>query len=456
MPENFTVLSRWRSNYFLLLLILIHLAFLSVQIANKNLYLVDSQEYLTEADNILNTGNFYCGDTGKSTDYSLYTKRPPVYPLFIAFFKAFTSSDILIIITQSIISILSIVIIRHSFIQLGYNTNYDLLSLTLLILSPAQMIYANFIMAETIFQFIFALTFYSAIQFLLKKSVRYLLYFNILIGLLALTKPVMYLFIYPNLVFMGYFTFREKSAKPLLLGIIPVIIIQAYSFWNYKRTDCRQFSSIQTINLVQYNTYYFNAQRYGFEMADSVLDAKLLKTTEMGSYPERISYLNKSSKEIIKKDFWGYSWFHLKGVARFFIDPGRFDLSNFWGLKNKGEVGFLNYLNSGGLAGVRRYLLRQNIFLVVTILIITFVNLVKTAGLILFTLQSSIDIRVRLAIIVLVGYIALATGPLGASRFSMPFIPILIFSATTTIPELAGRCLGSKAATRYGTGSTIR
>lgn len=119
-------------------------------------------------------------------------------------------------------------------------------------------------------------------------------------------------------------------------------------------------------------------------------------------------------------------------------------------------MGFLNYLNSGGLAGVRRYLLRQNIFLVVTILIITFVNLVKTAGLILFTLQSSIDIRVRLAIIVLVGYIALATGPLGASRFSMPFIPILIFSATTTIPELAGRCLGSKAATRYGTGSTIR
>jgi hypothetical protein len=120
-------------------------------------------------------------------------------------------------------------------------------------------------------------------------------------------------------------------------------------------------------------------------------------------------------------------------MIRFFIDPGRFDLSNFFGLENDGNVGFLNYLNRGGIRDALNYILEQNIWLIIGLIIIGFVNTIKVIGLFLFLICRSIDIKYRLLIFSLIGYIAFATGPLGASRFSMPFIPIIIFTTLMAI-----------------------
>ncbi|RPH32372.1 MAG: hypothetical protein EHM93_09420 [Bacteroidales bacterium] len=425
------VLFLLRNNYLLFSLILIHLIFLSVQVVNKNIYLSDSHEYLMEAENISNNGTFYCGNLDEPINNDLYTKRPPVYPLFIASVKRMAQSNIFIITIQSIISILSIFIIRRGFLKIGYNKRYDPLFLAFIILSPAQMVYANLIMAETLFQFTLALGFYTLVQYFIKNSIRYLLYFNLILAISALVKPVMYLFVYPSFIVMLYIAFKDKSIKPLLLGIIPIIIIQAYSFWNYKRTDYWHFSSIQTINLVHYNSYYFNAQIVGFDKAEQFLDNQISQANTIGSYTAKQKYLISTSRQVISENLFEYTVFHLKGMFRALFDPGRFDLSNFFGLEEKGNVGFLNQLNSNGVRGAISYLMQQNTLLIIALLLIGLANIIKVIGLSLFAFTRTIDIRFRLGVLALVGYIAFTAGPLGASRYMMPLIPFVILAMLT-------------------------
>ncbi|BDX37318.1 hypothetical protein CYCD_06730 [Tenuifilaceae bacterium CYCD] len=395
--------------------------------------MVDSPEYLSEAKNILNNGKLYCGELENTINPDFYTKRPPVYPLFIVFFKLISQSDLLIIFIQSIVSIFSILIIRNAFIRIGYNTNNDRLFLLFLIFSPVQMVYANLIMSEIIFQFMLALAFYYIVRYSVEGRLKYLGFFSLLIVLSALTKPVMYLFVYPLFLATIYFSFKNKSFRPLLIGVIPILIIQSYSYWNYKRTEYWNFSSIQSINMVQYNTYYFNVKRFGFEKADAFLDNQINQSNTIDSYPEKKNFLINSSNQVIKDDILGYMWFHTKGMFRFFIDPGRFDLSNFFGLENKGNVGFLNYLNNGGIRGAISYLLEQNIWLIIGLIVIGIFNVFKLLGLSFFLIKKSIDIKFRLIVLFIIGYVAFATGPLGASRFAMPFIPIIIFSTLIAI-----------------------
>jgi len=243
----------------------------------------------------------------------------------------------------------------------------------------------------------------------------------------------MHLFVYPSILLMLYLSFRGKSVKPILIGIVPIILIQVYSFWNYKRTDYWQFSSIQTINLIQYNTYYYNVKRLGLDRANLFLDDQLRKADSIKSYPERQQFLENTSKRVIKENLVGYSWFHFKGMIRFFLDPGRFDLSNFIGIEEKGNSGFFERLNTVGLKGVFNYLFEQNVFLIITLFLIGFLNLIKAIGLSLFLVSKQIDIKFRLAIFFIIVYIAFATGPLGASRFMMPLIPFLILATLTGI-----------------------
>ncbi len=435
MIKKDTILFLIRNNKFLLSLIAIHLVYLTIQIVNHNLYMVDSPEYLYQAKNIVSNWTFYSGDLQKEINIDLYTKRPPIYPLLIASVKLIFKSDLFLIILQSIISILSIQLIRKSFLQIGYNSKYDLISFLLLLLSPAQMVYANIVMAETLFQFFITLIFFFVVRFVNTNSNRYLVFVNLTIAISALTKPVMYLFVFPSLLVMLYISLKSKSLKPMMLGLMPIVIIQAFSFWNYKRTDYWHFSSIQTINLVQYNTYYFNVQRQGMETAELFLDNQIETAEGTKSYRDRVHFLKQTSIRVIKDNPIEYAWFHAKGMFRFFIDPGRFDLSNYLGLEEKGNVGFLNHLNNDGIRGAIKYLSQQDIFLILALILVGIINMLKLAGLALFTFEKRIDFRIRAFIVILIGYVAFATGPLGASRFAMPFIPIFIFSTSMILSK---------------------
>ena len=48
---------------------------------------------------------------------------------------------------------------------------------------------------------------------------------------------------------------KDKINKAYLFSLFPIIVCILYINWNYQRTGSTAFSSIQNINLKQYNLY---------------------------------------------------------------------------------------------------------------------------------------------------------------------------------------------------------
>lgn len=436
-------LKHWiNSNRFLVLLIFVHAVFFIIQIIVKNhAALNDSKEYLRLAKNIYNHSAFYCGELNQVIYPELYTKRPPLYSIFIVLSSFFFSSTILILFFQNVLSIISIIITKNIFKNI-YGEVPKTLMLVLVCTSFNQFIYANFIMSEILVQFLIVLSIYMIYHLLKSKKTKHLLFYQILVVLMLFTKPVFYLFVIPNILITYLVCKKINRQKLVFTALVPIIIAFTYMKWNYCRTGTYAFSSIQYINLRDYNLKYFHTYKYGKEYADNINSNILKETEQISEYPEKVAYTNSKVLEYVKKDIVSYTGFHLLGCIRFFIDPGRFDLMHFFNYHsgNSHEVGFLKHINQGGLRGALSYLKTQPILIIVLFYLLLIINVLKVSGfiwcLIKLLKNSPLVIWVILFFIV---YLVSITGPLGASRFVIPILPLYLFISLYGLSSLLNR-----------------
>jgi len=124
-----------------------------------------------------------------------------------------------------------------------------------------------------------------------------------------------------------------------------------------------------------------------------------------------------------------YGIFHLKGSLRFFIDPGRFDLVTFFSLEEAGSPGILYLLNQEGIGGVLKFIKKEGWALLSVLSLIALFKVVKITGFIIYLVKEKTQPAFRIFLALLVGYLALVTGPLGASRFLLPVELYLIGGA---------------------------
>ncbi|WP_233557613.1 hypothetical protein, partial [Aquimarina sp. AD1] len=87
-----------------------HLLFLIIKIFIGDFFLMDSYEYYELAKNILTDFEFYSRDLNDAIDYRHYTKRPPLYSIFIIISSLFLKTKIGILLCQNLISICSILL----------------------------------------------------------------------------------------------------------------------------------------------------------------------------------------------------------------------------------------------------------------------------------------------------------------------------------------------------------
>jgi len=417
-------------------LIFIHLLFFIFAVYNNNYYfaglkfeITDSFQYLTEAKNIVEQGVFYCGDLNKPINFDFYTLRPPIYPLFLSLFYLFKAPLFVIIFFQNIISITSIYLVRKTLFLFNYKTKYDVIFVILLALTPSQFIYANTIFSEVVFQFFIVLMLRNALLFIYFKEKKYLIWYSLALILAAFTKPVMYLFIFPSLIYMLFLSYKIKKWHPVILSILPVFAILLMLSWNYKRTNKYQYSSIQTINLLNYNTRLFLMSKKGYAYADKFIDSIHNNADEIQDYAKRTTYLNTASQNILSNNFIGYGFYHLKGSILATLDPGRYDISNFFLLntKNVKQKGILYHINNGGIFSVLKFLINTySIPLLLFLGLILFLNVFKLLSLVLFVFNKRINLNFKIIVLGLLLYIILLAGPVGASRYFMPLVPLII------------------------------
>lgn len=414
------------NRFFLLSIVLLHLCYFVWQVLHGNYFLTDSYEYLNAAANLKSDFLLYSGDLSKPIITELLTRRPPVYPLFLAACQMIAPGFVLIILLQNIFSIAGIYLVRKIILILGYSAKYDILFIALLFLTPSQLIYANMIMSDALFQFFIILAFWFFIKYFNERRAINGLIYSLLIGLSVLTKPVIVYFIFANVLFFIWISIKGRSLKPLLISLIPLIILFTYQYRNYRQTGVFEVSSIVTANVLDFNIYYYLVKTDGLQTADSTVSSIDSISALQGTYKNKVAFKKQHSVPIVMQRPVSYFFFHTKGMAGFFLDPGRFDLVNFFNLDAEKINGLLSQINEIGLKGALAFLFKHSFVLLITLAIIFLVNIFKFICFVGFIFQRNSNKYIKWFMLFLIFYIAFLTGPLGVSRYMMPLVPLYI------------------------------
>jgi len=240
------------------------------------------------------------------------------------------------------------------------------------------------------------------------------------------TKPVLFPFGLFT-IFLSFLLFIiERKRTFLLAAIIPVLWISFYSEWNYERTGSVQYSSIQTANMINYNLRYYLVGQKGDDYATATIDQLYKECGSEATYTMKVGCLNSGVKNVIREAPLKYGLFHLKGCIRYFLDPGRFDLVSFFNLEKADSTGFLHTINKEGIPGAFNFLKSQGWGLILILAFIGLFKVVKITGFLLYLFRKNEQLQLRIFLFMLVAYLALATGPLGASRFLLPVELLII------------------------------
>jgi hypothetical protein len=463
-PAGFPLNPPWTA---FALILLAHFLFLLIAHFNAPAPLSDSDDYLHASENLYSQGVLYCGDLSKPIVEEKFTRRPPLYPLLLGS-ATLTGINLPAILIQILISMLSIFLVFRMFIapnklfrlegadgpdrpdstpgkQTWTPGKQGVVFATILLLAtPSQFIYANRLMAEVLFQLLLVGMAWSVYRYVEGRESRFIWIFYLLMTLGMATKPVLFPFsilcMIGSLVLFSY----TKQKAFLLAMLIPLFWIGFYSIWNFNRTGSAQYSSIQTANLVNYNFRYFIMGQEGSEYAAAEVDRLYEVCGEETTYKEKNKCLEQGVRKVLMDKALSYMVFHLKGSLRYFIDPGRFDLVTYFKLEEADSPGILHMLNQEGIRGVVSFLKQEGWGLVSVLVLIALFKLVKISGFILYLFRAKTALPFRLFLAFLVGYLALVTGPLGASRFLLPVELFLIGGAVLGWTSLFGKGVRSQ------------
>jgi hypothetical protein len=447
-----------RTNLILTLsaILLIHLLFFAIRLIRSPEPLPDSSEYLHAAANFYSQGTLYCGDLSDPIREELFTRRPPLYPFILGVTLA-AGSKLPVFLLQALFSLLSVYLVTVIFGpgQRSPGNRFFLFLLIFMIATPAQFIYANRIMAEIPLQLILVLMAFCVYRYFAppekgdpsrneafpekgtppakrasaNSGGRCIWVFYLLLTLGMALKPVLFPFFIPAFLISVYMFARTKKVVWIGALIIPILWITSYCLYNLNRTGSAQYSSIQTANMVNYNFRYFIMAKEGSESASQAVDLLYDHCGVLQDYAEKNRCLSRGVRETILKDPFRYGIFHLKGSIRYFLDPGRFDLVTFFNLSLPDSPGMLQAMNQEGVRGAIRAMRDQGWGWIIVLGVLGIFKLAKLSGFILYLVRGRSEIALRIFLGLLAGYMALATGPLGASRFLLP-VELLIIGAS--------------------------
>lgn len=414
----------------------------------------DSDEYLAAAHNLRTEGVLYCGDLSAEplrTDY--FSKRPPLYPLVLAFFPpSWGMRPVLVL--QFLLLLFNIGLFAGIWKMARARLSFDhpparmlLWTCGLLWFSwPAQFIYPGLLMAEIWLQSCLLLMVWAWLKAGETQRLKPTLLAQGTLILAILCKPVMYLFTIPNFWTSWQMAAAQRRPYRAAWALAPVMAVLLYAGWNLQRTGVFQVSSIQQINLLQYNVYYTLLSVHAEPYASEVVDGIAARADSMQDYRQRVSYLQDTCKAVLGAQAGAYAKLHFRGVFNFFLDPGRFDLYHAFGYDDAGvkSSGLLYQFSRGGYSAVWTYLKEQPIGLLGLLGLVLLANAIRLLLFAAFCLHPRIPWRLKVFIAGLPLYLAILTGPLGASRFLMPVFPLIVVAALLLLEVLSAKKAGTR------------
>ena len=398
----------------------------------------DSRDYLHQAENLEAGGFWYAGDVGAPVDARLFSRRPPGYALFLVVLRVVSEHPLWIAFWQSLFGVATWALLWKALVRMGGPPRWGVLALGLA-LAPAVLFYAQMVMSDVLFAFVLVAAFERFVAFVGGGRLRDLVFYNALLALGLLVKPVLLYFWLFNVPLTAYALWargaRGQRLWPTALTLLLPLTAVGLGLVNQTQTGVFEVSSIQTENLLEQNAGRL-LSRTG---ETGVLEAAEARSDAMESYPERARFQAAAAREIILARPVAYAALHLQGVVNFFLDPGRFDLQVFFALPPPEGPGLMARYSAEGWGGVLRGLAALPPFQTLVLVLLLVWNALVLAAFTWWVLRGAAPRPVRLAALVLVGYCALVTGPVGAARYRLAVYPLMLLAAPFALDRLQSR-----------------
>lgn len=408
-------------------LLAIAVLYVFLQWNNNPLATPDAAEYWWAGYNLFERGILYSGDLDQTIYHHLYSRRPLAYSAFVYGLSGrelnFTSLKII----QMLLLLSNIVLVWRLASQYVVKQLSQWRLMFFCVATPAVFIYTGIAMSEILMQSLLLWSFYFFCAFLRTKKMSYVWAYNGILCIGLLVKPVFLPFVFINILIHILAFFRYRKNLLLLTFFLPLLTYTAVSYYNYKNTGVFHFSSMGQFNLVYYNLYGFLSQQTSAEEAKAILNAFV--TLPYDNYEAFYNRMSLETNALLKEHFFAYSWYHIKGSFLMLFDPGRYDLYTLFELENNRQTGMLDQILSGGsyLANIKRMLVSQDFLILICLAVVFLGNVLKLAGMFLFSRLKQIPWEIRAFVILWIAYIVLITGPVGVSRYMVPLFPLFLF-----------------------------
>jgi len=366
--------------------------------------------------------------------------RTPVYPLFVAGIYWISGYRVyIVLLLQIVMGALSCLII-YKIGTLLFEKKVGLLAGCLLAVDFVSLLYANMLMTETVFTFLFLVSIYFVVRFLRRSSVKYLVWGALFMGLATLCRPVS---LYFPVFIVLFFIFSGFLKRTRLVGCITNGLIFALIFWLtlspwlIRNTIVFGFPRIHSMGgmLLSHNAVFLEQARSGRSFKEIQREfGKELENLVKGknlSEAEEVRVAQQLGQKKIMKHPILYARVHLAGVLSMLVEPGSSEFWRLLGRKPRG-IPILSRFLTKGSGGVIATVLGNK----------SFSQICYIAGAMIFLLiiyialiAGSIDLILKrkysvvILFLAILGYFLLAVGPLGNMRYRVPIMPYIMLLA---------------------------
>jgi len=379
--------------------------------------------------------------------------RTPVYPLFVAGVYATSGYRVyMVLLLQVIMGAVSCLIIYRIGTVL-FNSKVGFLAGCLLAVDFASLLYANNLMTETLFTFLFLVSIYFVVRFLKRSSIKYLIWGGLFMGLATLCRPVsLYFPVFLVLFFIfSSFVKRIRPVNRITNGLVFILIfLLTLSPWLIRNTMVSGFPHVSSMAHMAplNNAAYLEQARSGRSLKEIKGEfSKELENLVKGknlSAAEEVRIAQQLALEKIMKHPILYARVHLTGVLPTLVEPGS---SEFWRVLGREPRGIhlLSTLLTKGPGGVIATVVGNKSFSQICyiagamiFLLVVYIGL--AVGLIDLTLKRKYSVVILL--LAIPGYFLLTVGPLGDMRFRVPIMPYIMLLAAYGIANFCTKKIG--------------
>lgn len=247
------------ASFQLIVVIIIGLIFRAILLylsRNLGLTILDEREYNAIAVNIIEGKGFSLN--GQLTAY-----RPPLYPAFVAFvyYMMHTTNFIYVRILQGLISIFNVILVYCIGKEI-FNKKIGILAASLFCIYPALLGFNIFVLSETLFIFLFCLSYYYFLRFLKERNPTYVVLTGIFLGLSCLTRSFIFAFVLLLGIFL-FFIYRKKSTfKNIFIYISLLFLSFSLIVTPWVARNIKLFRSFVLIDTASGSQFYMGNSQY--------------------------------------------------------------------------------------------------------------------------------------------------------------------------------------------------